>query len=586
MNAWQREILDLDGDWNVQIDPFDSGSLNYLSENRRDGWWQDRERTRPEQLIEYNFDATPTLRVPGDWNMQRDDLFFYEGTVWYRRTFESGTTPEGKRRFIWFGAANRHATVWLNGKRLGAHHVGFTPFSFEVTGKLAEGENSLVVRVDNRRRFEDVPAMRTDWWNYGGITREVGLLEVPETFISSWELRLEDGDLVGWAKLDGPGADGGFVRVSLEELGAVATGFGAEPGLRIRSSSIDGLEVWSPERPRLYNVVIQSVEDVVSDRIGFREIETEGRDVVLNGEPVFLRGICIHEESLDGGGRAWSERHARELLGLAKELGCNYVRLAHYTHNEWMTRIADELGLMVWAEIPVYWEMQFGNEVTQAFAKAHVEEMIERDRNRASVVIWSVGNENRARPVQTEFRARLAKIARELDSSRLISAACFARLKRDEDGKLAQVSVEDPFGEYADVLAINQYIGWYGNHSSDVAGMTIETAWEKPLLFSEFGAGIKQGLRGDSEEVWTEEFGVRFYGDHLDWCDELRDAGTLQGISPWILKDFRSPRRPLGGVQDWWNRKGLVSEAGVPKDVFGVVAERYRRWAEEDATRP
>lgn len=582
MNAWQRELLDLGGEWRVIVDRYNHGSLNYLSEPRGDGWWQDRERTRPEQLIEYDFDTAQTLTVPGDWNTQDERLFFYEGTVWYRRTFEVGATPEGRRRFVRFGAVNRHATVWLNGERLGAHHVGFTPFGFEVTDTLRDGENSLVVRVDNRRRAEDVPAMRTDWWNYGGITRGVSLIETPATFVESWEIRLEGEQLVGWVRVNGPERAGAVVEVRVPELALRLRGPVDEDGFGELAAPVpSGLERWSPGSPKLYEVQVGILGDVRTDRIGFREVETRGREILLNGEPVFLRGICLHEEELGGGGRAWSEAHARELLGLAKELGVNFVRLAHYTHNEWMVRIADELGLMVWAEIPVYWEMDFENGVTAAYARAHVTEMIERDRNRASVVIWSVGNENRADPAQTAFRVELARAARALDESRLISAACFATQRR-EDGRLVEFVVEDPFGEVADVLAINQYVGWYGGHTRDLAGVTVRTAWEKPLLFSEFGAGVKRGLRGGADEVWTEDFGVRFYRDQLDWCDELRAAGTLQGISPWILKDFRSPRRMLGGVQDGWNRKGLVSETGEKKEVFGVLRDRYGRWAGED----
>ncbi|MEM9065972.1 MAG: glycoside hydrolase family 2 TIM barrel-domain containing protein [Planctomycetota bacterium] len=579
-----RRVLDLSGDWRFMPDPFDNGSIDYLSRPMRNGFWRDEARRGPEHRIEYSFDTAETISVPGDWNSQRDDLFFYEGTLWYRKVFKFEPT-EGRRTFLWFGAANRHADVWLNGEHLGSHHVGFTPFAFETTGKVRSGENSVVVRVDNRRRSEDVPGMRTDWWNYGGLTRAVALLETPETFARSWEVRLDRAgeNIVVSVTMDGPAASSKPIVARIPRLGlefklttdaaGVARGIAPWP---------ERGTLWSPESPELYDIEIVTEEgDLSSDRVGFRTIETRGRDILLNGEPVFLRGICIHEEAPDRPGRAWSEADARKLLGWAKELSCNYVRLAHYTHNQEMVRIADELGLMVWAEIPVYWVLDFENPVTQAYARTHLTEMIERDRNRASVIIWSVGNENEANAQQTALRRDLALHAKRLDPSRLISAACFVRVTRDEDRRLTRLSVRDPFGEFADVLAINEYIGWYGGSTDELAGVPVETAWEKPLLFSEFGAGVKQGLRGPDNEVWTEDFGVRFYRDQLGWCDELRRAGMLQGLSPWILKDFRSPRRPLGGVQDWYNRKGLVSEDGVRKLVFGVVREWYQRWADE-----
>ena len=583
-SAMSRVAVDLNGQWQHIPDPFDNGSLTHLSKPLADGFWLDRTRNFPTERIEYSFDAAQPISVPGDWNSQRDDLFFYEGTLWYRRTFTLDQR-DGMRQFLHFGAVNRHADVWLNGTHLGSHHVGFTPFSFEITDTLRDGENSVVVRVDNRRRPEDVPAMRTDWWNYGGITRDVAILETPETFIRSWEFKLSaDGtEVLGSMTLEGPAAAGARCTVNIDAMGnprtVTADASGHAP---VRMPWPERAPRWSPEAPVLQNVEIaSSTGDRVADRIGFRTISTRGRDILLNGSPVFLRGICLHEEAPDRPGRAWSEDDARTLLGWAKDLGCNYVRLAHYTHNEHMLHVADELGLMVWAEIPVYWVLDFENPVTQTYAQTHLTEMIERDRNRASVVIWSVGNENEGNDAQTALRRDLAATARRLDDSRLISAACFVTMTRGDDAKLNNVIVEDPFGEFADVLAINEYIGWYHDDTDQLAGLPLSTAWEKPLLFSEFGVGVKQGLAGGTDEIWTEDFGVRFYEHQLAWCDELRKEGMLQGLSPWILKDFRSPRRPLGGIQDWYNRKGLISETGQLKRVFDVVRRQYETWAEE-----
>lgn len=585
-----RVAMDLNGTWRHIPDPFDNGSLSHLSKPLGDGWWMDRKRELPEERIEYSFGDAEPISVPGDWNSQREDLFFYEGTLWYQREFDIDA-DESKRYFLRFGAVNRHADVWLNGEFLGSHHVGFTPFAFEVTGKVRSEGNSLVVRVDNRRRAEDVPAMRTDWWNYGGITRDVAILETPETFVRSWEVRLSDdgSEVEGFVQLDGDKS--GRAECSIEVAGVGVTARTDEDGRAVFGFDAaelvgDGSGLWSPENPVLHDVVISTqsgdrVIDQVRDRVGLRTIETAGRDILLNGEAVFLRGICLHEEAASREGRAWSEADARELLGWAKALGCNYVRLAHYTHNEHMVRVADELGLMVWAEIPVYWVLEFENPVTQSYSMTHLREMIERDRNRASVIIWSVGNENEGNESQTALRRDLAELARELDSSRLISAACFVRMTRGDDGKLNGVFVDDPFGNYADVLAINEYIGWYHDSTDQLEGLPLETSWEKPLLFSEFGVGVKQGLRGGENEIWTEEFGSKFYSDQLAWCHELREAGMLQGLSPWILKDFRSPRRPLAKVQDWYNRKGLISETGARKDSFYVVQEWYERWADQ-----
>jgi beta-glucuronidase len=149
-------------------------------------------------------------------------------------------------------------------------------------------------------------------------------------------------------------------------------------------------------------------------------------------------------------------------------------------------------------------------------------------------------------------------------------------MERGGDGGIGTIHVEDPFGEVADVLAINQYVGWYHDEPESLRGVGVRLAWDKPFLISEFGAGVKQGLRGEPDERWTEEYGARLYRETLDWLETVEE---LDGLSPWILKDFRSPRRPLYGVQDWWNRKGLISDNGVRKDVFGVLRDRYGAWS-------
>lgn len=588
-SAQSRVALSLNGQWNHIPDPFDNGSLTHLSQPLSHGYWEDQQRTSPEQRIEYNFQNAQPLEVPGDWNSQHEDLFFYEGTLWYQRSFDFDAS-DSKRYFLHFGAVNRHADVWINGQYLGSHHVGFTPFNFEITNKLKPTNNTLVVRVDNRRRAEDVPAMRTDWWNYGGITRDVAILETPSTFIRAWEVQLNKDATAatGWIQLDGPNASNQQCTIAIGNNASIKATIQTDTKGHAQLSipwSKD-LDLWSPESPTLHQIKISiSAGDQAQDKIGFRTIATQGRNILLNNKPVFLRGICLHEEAPDREGRAYSEADARKLLSSAKELGCNYVRLAHYTHNEHMLKVADELGLMVWAEIPVYWVLDFENPVTRTYAQTHLTEMIDRDRNRASVIIWSVGNENQGSEIQTALRRDLAAVARASDPSRLISAACFVRMTRGDDGNLNGVFVDDPFGEYADILAINEYIGWYHDSTTQLEGLPLQTEWEKPLIFSEFGVGVKQGLHSDSvdndgnaNEIWTEEFGAHFYKDQLAWCNELKEQGLLQGLSPWILKDFRSPRRPLAQIQDWYNRKGLISETGQKKLVFSVLQEQYQSW--------
>ncbi|MAY73160.1 MAG: beta-glucuronidase [Phycisphaerae bacterium] len=565
------DTVSLDGDWAVIPDRFDQGRYDFLSRPRHDGFWMDRRAKDETERVEYLFSDEHTLRVPGDWNTQDERFFFYEGSMWYRTAFNYEADEQLPRSFLRFDAANKVAEVWLNGERLGMHEVGFTPFAFEVTESVRPGENVVVVRVDNTRRPDLVPAMVTDWWNYGGITRSVHFVRTPGTFVRDAHIELTPNRTVtGWAVVDGANAGKRSVSFELEGVGATG-GVTDDDGLVRFELNAGAAPRWTPEDPRLLGFTASIEGHRFEDRVGLRTIEARDGDIYLNGERVFLEGICIHEEALSRRGRAYSEADARELLGLAKELGCNYVRLAHYPHNEHMLRVADELGLMVWAEIPVYWKMAYESERTLALAKTHLREMIARDHNRASVIIWSVGNETGDDPAVTAFRTELGRYVKSLDPSRLLSAAMFARQIR-EDGELVRMRVDDPFGEIADVLAINEYVGWYHDQPEDISGVEVELAWNKPFVISETGAGVKQGRGGSPEAIWSEAFGVRYYREQLGWALSLENC---DGVSPWILKDFLSPRRALYGVQDWYNRKGLVSETGERKDVFSEVQRMY-----------
>ena len=161
---------------------------------------------------------------------------------------------------------------------------------------------------------------------------------------------------------------------------------------------------------------MSSGADKVHDAIGFRTIETHGTQILLNGKPIFLRGISLHEEAPIRGGRAFSQKDAETLLGWAHELGCNFVRLTHYPHSENMTRLADRMGLMVWSEIPVYWDIDWENPATLQNAENQLHEMIARDHNRASVVFWSLSNETPVKPARTHVSAATC---RRLRASRI-----------------------------------------------------------------------------------------------------------------------------------------------------------------------
>lgn len=567
-NVDGRRTTSLDGEWQTIVDPYESGFYDYRYQPNTNGYFKNAKPKDKTELIEYDFDASETLKVPGDWNSQRDQLFFYEGTIWYKKSFKYQRNPN-TRLFIYFGAANYQADVYLNGEKVGQHEGGFTPFNFEITTLVRDSDNFLVVKVDNVRRRGAVPTLMTDWWNYGGLTREVRLIETPTTFINDYMVQLRKGSrdrISGWVKLAGDKLRQ-RITVRIPEAG-ISKSFPTDAtGLATIDINAE-LKLWSPEDPKLYEVTIEAETDQVRESIGFRSIETRGTNILLNGRPVFLRGICIHEEAPFRGGRANTREDAATLLGWARELGANFVRLAHYPHNEHMVREADRMGLLVWSEIPVYWTIQWENAATLENARNQLSEMIARDKNRAAVVIWSVANETPLSDARLTFLRNLVSHARSLDSTRLLSAA----MERHYINATTQM-IDDPLGEYLDVLGCNEYVGWYDGLPKKAAQLEWKTRYQKPLIMSEFGGDALYGHHGDTLTRWTEEYQESIYEHQIGM---LKRIPFLRGTAPWILMDFRSPRRPLPKIQDYWNRKGLISNRGEKKKAFYVMQRWYR----------
>lgn len=582
-DLYLRDAVSLNGEWRYHVDPYEIGYYNYRwqahdqAENpSRGAYFMDVRPRDKQELIEYNFDAADTIQVPGDWNTQKTKLYYYEGTLWYRKTFKLDKLPRNQRAFLYFGAANYRADVYLNGKKLGKHLGGFSPFSFEATQQLVAGNNSLVVRVDNKRYQTAVPTLNTDWWNYGGLTREVRLVKVPKRFITQHRLHLERGtqnSIRGDVQLS-DAVENQTVTLRIAELNISVRAKTNAEGVASFHFSADKLVRWSPENPKLYRIEIETKSDRISEQMGFRSLETRGKQVLLNGEPIYMRGISVHEElALNGGGRVKTEQEARQLLTWAKQLNANFLRLAHYPHNQHMVRLAEEMGFLVWSEVPVYWTISWENDATYQNAEQQLEDMIRRDYNRAAIIIWSLANETPVGDARNQFLSRLIKKARAMDDSRLLSAA-MERHWKNSDNKLAISVVEDPIAEQLDIVSFNQYIGWYDGLPEKLARVSWQIPYDKPVFVSEFGAGAKQGHFGPASHRWTEEFQADLYAKTVAMLDNI---DGLVGFSPWILSDFRSPRRVLPVIQDDFNRKGLISEDGIKKKAFFVLRDFYRK---------
>lgn len=583
-----REGADLSGTWHYSVDPYRDGLAGFhrgppaAGHRRYDDVDVDAlTRATPTALYEYDMDRAPTATLPQGWIGHDPSLRHYQGLMWYERRFDAAPLKPGQRAFLRFEAANYTAKVYLNGKAVGEHEGGFTPFSMEVTEVLRASNNQLTVGVDSTPQADGVPPPVTDWENYGGITRPMRLVITPGTFIDdAWVRLAKDGRIAATVTLDGAQAANREVHVRIAELGLDLAGRTDGQGvLKVSAPAPKRLARWSPETPKLYDVVIQAGEDRLSDRVGFRTIETKGSKILLNGKPIFLRGISLHEEEFgDNPARAISEAGARALLAEIKQgLHGNFVRLAHYPHSEVTTRLADEMGLLVWSEIPVYWLVDFANPRTLSLARGMLADNIRRDRNRASIILWSVANETPITDARNAFLYRLVDDVRALDDTRLVTAALLTDRKTIEGKTL--MGLNDPLADRLDVLAANTYNGWYSDDALDALPGIAWKATDKPLVFSEFGA---DALAGFSDPVlmrkFSEDFQKRYYEKTLAMA---REVPTLRGMSPWILKDFRSPRRQHPVYQQGWNRKGLVSPTGRRKPAFFVLRDFYEDKAAE-----
>lgn len=555
-----RKKESLNGRWNYAIDQYDC-CLNQH-------WWQEKSISEEGFTLpqDYSFDSWPVMNLPCSWNMESEKLFLYESPMLFTRTF-SFKKKANERVFLRIGAANYACRVFLNRNYIGAHFGGSTPFMFDVTETISETNRILLV-VDATRRPDQVPMYNTDWFNYGGVYRDIDLVRVPDQYIKDFKVSLvPDGTfnkISVSVKMSTPiTSEARFVidELAINELIPIKNGYG---NIVINSKPI----LWSPENPKLYNISIATETDSVSDLVGFREITIVNHDIIINGKKVFLRGISCHEDDVERG-KAFTEADCIKIMTDAKELGCNFMRLAHYPHTEMMSKTADRLGIMLWEEIPVYWHIQFNRPETYHTAENMLLELITRDYNRASVIIWSVGNENPDTESRLSFMRRLAETARDNDNTRKIGAACLV----SNDNVIA-----DRLAEYLDVIGINEYIGWYDPDFSKLPELFEKSKPSKPVIITEVGAGAMPGHHGSNTDKFTEEYQEYVYERQIS---EIRKIPYIKGMTPWILYDFRCPRR-TNALQDYYNRKGLISpNREHKKRAFYTLQKFYNEIASE-----
>lgn len=619
-----RQSMNLNGDWHYIVDPMNNG---LPEESFFGGFPQNKLSSEGFELIEYHFENASTMQIPGAWNAHDKSLFFYRGPIWFYKKFNFSQSSNNLTH-LYIGASNFNTKIFLNGDIVGSFNGGYTSFNFDITGYLQDGPNILIIQVDNTLSKDSVPTKKTDWWPYGGILGDVMLISTPELFIQNAYLQLSElsaKELLFKAQLNLP--DRHTVKLSIPELGIEKEFLSNSAGLVMERFKIDELELWSTNSPKLYSVHIESGEDKISDNIGFRDIKVIGKKIFLNGEEVKFRGISMHAEPINEEGFAFSKDHFKKLINAAKSLNVNFIRAAHYPYTRHLAKLCDEAGILLWEEIPVYWNINWANAETEAVAESMLSQLIKRDWNRASIVIWSLGNETPFSPERMKFMLNQKQTATTLDSSRLISAALLSgnaeqfrslvyflakegmrhdfvlpeekvifknivgqmkSLYQDYDNFF--ININDPLAEYLDIIAYNEYFGWYytsflvdqiGVRESTLRQLMfkimptikIKSEFNKPIHISEFGAGAKINYPY-KDQIWSEEYQNKVYEHQLEM---IKNNPQIQGISPWILKDFRSMMRPLADVQDYYNRKGLIDERGRKKRAFDTLADFYAK---------
>jgi len=552
--------------------------------------------SRGEAGAWYSSDAGPAwtrIQVPGSFDQALRNDVLYQGKAWYRTWFEV-TPAAGVHVLLRFDGVAIRSKVWVNGTLAGEHLFPYTGFTLDVTGLVRAGSNRLVVLADNQLLKDAIPDTNcTGWWNYGGINRGVWLETVPEEYATDLAATTKRNAAGGWdiavnATLHGREGMPTVLTAVLSDargrtLWTKEWMESQAPGAMktTRDGEVRNVDAWSPEHPALYRLTLSVVTGgsrfETTAPVGFRQIEVKGTKILLNGEPVFFKGVNYHEMYPGEGMTLSREQVRRDLLDM-KALGSNFVRLAHYSHDRQVYELADELGLMVWSEIPAWQtraETLGSDAVWNTYGAPQLKEMIAQRRMHPSVVVWSVGNEfpSDREPV-AKYVARATALVRELDPTRLVT---FASDRREKDISFDSV----------DFIAINEYFGWYYGAIQDFAGNLdkVHEKWPgKPIVVAEFGSesivGWKNAALKDSGMDYSEDYHMKLVGTHLGYIFDAARSAYMSGALLWVYADFPNPsafqRLPAHPpVAAYMNLKGLVTDDRRHKRVWAVVQRAF-----------
>ncbi|MCK4753278.1 MAG: beta-glucuronidase [Planctomycetes bacterium] len=581
-----RSIVDLSGFWEYKADRDDSGEKSGFGKG---------------------FAADGFIGVPGSWNEQlaESGLMNYNGVVWYKRKFFQHECAAGKRFILRFGSADFEAKVWVNGEYVGGHIGGWMAFEFDVTDVIREGENVLVVSVDSRlnhetipqgiseadfaefgkQRFQSFPATVFDFFTFGGLHRLVQILSVSDKRLMDVAVETKIEGTAGIVKFAAKYSEGasGKVKATLldgdKEIGN--TEGQVKAGEFTGQLRIEDCRIWGVWKPELYTLRFElcdgeTVVDEYSLDVGVREIELKGDKLLLNGEPVFLKGFGMHEDFAVIG-KAVSYPLIVKDFQMLKWIGANSFRTSHYPYSEEIMHMADRCGVLVIDEVPaVSLNFHYVNEKTLENHKRALTELVARDKNHPCVIAWSIANEpgiwkeeEAVSEAAHKYWKEIYGHTKNLDAGRPITLPTCAVWKEEDLGYM-----------YVDFISVNRYWGWYDlPGEAERAGAVFKAELEgiykrykKPIMVTEFGADTIEGLHSTTPQIFTEEYQVDLIQAYFDAIGALP---YMLGEHIWNFADFRTAQHHRRVVL---NKKGVFNRSREPKAVAFSVK---KHWAGE-----
>lgn len=579
MFTHNRKNIDLNGTWNFIPDP--------MQRCRRQSWWKNP--TNPNKAFPcWDEKGMWETRVPSTWKVEHEELKWYDGHAVYMRDFNC-EIPEDHEAFLVFDGTLYSTEVYLNGQLAGDHKWGYSPFQIRVTDLLKKN-NRLWVLLENVPRMDRVPGEIQDWCNDGGIIHPVKLIFVPRTYIENFkvETKLENDQVEISVSLQLESRDSEAceeVSIEIPELGlkeTVSIGAGEKQSCCFKMEKSE-LSLWSPDNPKLYDIKLSTRHEVLTDEIGLREIKTVGREIILNGEAIRLYGISTHAE-FKGRGRSANDAGIALIIEHAKELGCNFLRCAHYPFPEAWGRALDKAGIMWWQEVPAYWLPDMHSAAQTERACGMMREAALRDWNRSSLIIWSVSNEccyqNPEKPEQNNYPYWFAAVKqlRDLDPTRLLSCAEAGAMisvkpvwnpnnadefdRAVEDVESWRPGHIDEWYKLFDILAANLYVERGQSEATYRRFAEMFRPYNKPLMLSEFGSMSLRNSDAPDDMLGSEANHAAIFQEAYD---VIADLPEIVATSPWCLADIRVPLH-----WRWYNEgKGVFR--------YGICDENYEK---------